>query len=434
MAALRAGLLREIVTMSVQTLRTSKMRSALTVLGVVIGITSIVGMTSLIRGFDESLRQSLSAAGPNTIYVQKMGAVSWGSGKSFQEVIKRPNLTIEDARAIARNSPSVGLIDVWLGVMGGSSRTRIYYGHERTTQLVVFGATENFAAVSFTPLVYGRFFAPVEVDHRRQVVVLGQTPYQSLFPNTDPIGKKVRIAGNEFTVVGVVAERPTPGGFNTGADDFAVIPYTAHEKIFGKVPTGKGSTGNFNSAMRSGMIAIIPKAEASREQAMIEVEQIMRIRHNLKLDDPNDFDLVTSDAILKIWDRVSQATVLALVVISSIALMVGGIGVMAIMMISVTERTREIGVRKALGARRREILWQFLIEAVFLTSAGGLLGIFFGSSIGLLVHWLSGFPVSLPWWSFAIGIGFSATIGIFFGLFPAIKASRLDPIEALRYE
>ena len=160
----------------------------------------------------------------------------------------------------------------------------------------------------------------------------------------------------------------------------------------------------------------------------------MRIRHNLKLDQPNDFDLATQDAVLKVWDQISQATFLALVVISSIALMVGGIGVMAIMMISVTERTREIGVRKALGARRREILWQFLVEAAFLTSAGGLLGIVFGSSIGLIVHWSSGFPVSLPWWSFAIGIGFSASVGIFFGLFPAFKASRLDPIEALRYE
>ena len=282
----------------------------------------------------------------------------------------------------------------------------------------------------------GRFFVPGEVDHRRQVVVLGQTPYQSLFPNTDPIGKTVRIGSNEFTVIGVVDKRPTPGGFNTGADDFAVIPYTTHEKFYGKVPTGKGGSGQgaIQNAFRTAMIAIMPRDDATREQAMSEVETTMRIRHNLKLDEPNDFDLATQDAILKVWDQISQATVLALVVISSIALMVGGIGVMAIMMISVTERTREIGVRKALGARRREILWQFLIEAAFLTSAGGVLGILFGSSIGLVVHWVSGFPVSLPWWSFALGIGFSASIGIFFGLFPAFKASRLDPIEALRYE
>ena len=181
------------------------------------------------------------------------------------------------------------------------------------------------------------------------------------------------------------------------------------------------------------MIAVVPRV-GMRDAAMQEVEGLMRARHRLKLDEPNDFDLATQDAVLKVWEQISQATFLALVVISSIALMVGGIGVMAIMMISVTERTREIGVRKALGARRREILWQFLIEAAFLTSMGGVLGILVGSGIGLGVNMALDFPVSLPWWSFAIGIGFSASVGIFFGLFPAIKASRLDPIEALRYE
>ena len=182
------------------------------------------------------------------------------------------------------------------------------------------------------------------------------------------------------------------------------------------------------------MIGAVPLDGVPREQAMREVEGVMRIRHNLRLDQPDDFDLVTQDAVLKVWDQISQGTFLALVVISSIALMVGGIGVMSIMTISVTERTREIGVRKALGARRVEILWQFLLEAVFLTSAGGLFGILVGSAIGVTVHLATNFPVSLPWWSFAIGIGFSATIGVFFGMVPAIRASRLDPIEALRYE
>jgi putative ABC transport system permease protein len=167
---------------------------------------------------------------------------------------------------------------------------------------------------------------------------------------------------------------------------------------------------------------------------MREVEEIMRIRHGLTLDKPNDFDLVTQDAILRVWDQISQAVLLSLVVISSIALMVGGIGVMAIMTISVTERTREIGVRMAIGARRREILAQFLIEAAVLTSVGGVIGILLGSGIGLLVNVISGFPISLPWWSFALGLGFSASVGIFFGLFPAWRAARLDPIEALRYE
>ena len=437
MAKMRTALLGEIVTMAFDSLRTSKMRSALTVLGVVIGITSIVGMTSLIRGFDESLRDLFRELGPNTIIVQKFGLISASSGKTFLEIARRPNLSIEDARAIARECPAVAIIDVWLGGGPGVPPQRLFYGSERTKPIGILGATENFAAVNFVKLEMGRFFLPTEVDHRRQVVVLGQTPYQSLFPNIDPLGKKVRIGINEFTVIGVLGKRPSPGGFNIGVDDFAVIPYSVHEKFYGKVIKGSArvSAGNITPAMfRSAMIAIVPRDDAGRDQAMAEVEALMRARHNLRLDQPNDFDLATQDAALKIWDQFSQATFLALVVISSIALMVGGIGVMAIMMISVTERTREIGVRKALGARRREILWQFLIEAAFLTSTGGLIGILFGSAIGLIVHWASGFPVSLPWWSFALGIGFSATVGIFFGLFPAIKASRLDPIEALRYE
>jgi putative ABC transport system permease protein len=435
MAKIRTGLLGEIVGMSWDTLRTSKMRSALTVLGVVIGITSIVGMTSLIRGFDNSLRDSIGQLGPNTIIVQKWGALSFASGKSFLEVARRPNLSKEDAMAIERDCPSVGLIDVWLGAFG-NTQSRIYYGHDKTKQVMILGATENWAAVNQAKLEFGRLFLPSEVEHRRQVVVLGNNPWQSLFPNIDPIGKVVRIGSNEFTVIGVLGKRPSPGGFSTGADDFAVVPFTAHEKFYGKVLKGsaKISASSFNPAVfRTAMIAVVPR-EGMREQAMREVEAVMRIRHKLNLDQANDFDIVTQDAVLKVWEQISSATFLALIVISSIALMVGGIGVMAIMMISVTERTREIGVRKALGARRREILWQFLIEAAFLTSAGGVLGIFFGSSIGLIVHWASGFPVSLPWWSFAIGIGFSASVGIFFGLFPAIKASRLDPIEALRYE
>ncbi|MGH9411746.1 MAG: ABC transporter permease [Vicinamibacterales bacterium] len=436
MATIRSGLLKEIVVMSAATLRASKMRSALTVLGIVIGITSIVGMTSLIRGFDESLRDSIRELGANVIFVQKFGALSFASGKSFLELMRRPNLTPEDADAIARECAACATVDVWLGATG-ASRSRMYYGHEHTTQLTIMGVTANFAAVNFAKVELGRLFIPFEVEHRRNVVVLGNTAWVALFPNSDPIGKEVRIGSEQFTVIGALGKRPNAGGLAQGVDDFAIIPYTTHEKIYGNILKGsaKVSLNGFNpGALRTGMIAILPVGDVDRDTAMREVESIMRIRHNLRLDQPDDFDLVTQDAVLQVWDQISSATFLALVVISSIALMVGGIGVMAIMMISVTERTREIGVRKALGARRREILWQFLVEAIFLTSAGGLIGIIFGSSIGLVVHWLSGFPVSLPWWSFAIGIGFSASIGIFFGLFPAFRASRLDPIEALRYE
>ena len=435
MAAMRTGLFSEIFAMAFDTLRTSKMRSALTVLGVVIGITSIVGMTSLIRGFDNSLRESISQLGPDTIMVQKWGALSFASGKSFLEVARRPNLTMEDARAIERECPSVAIVDVWLGAMGGA-RSRVFYGNERTKQVGILGATENWAAVNFAKLELGRLFIGAEVEHRRNVVLLGNGPWLSLFPSIDPIGKKVRISNQEFTVIGTLGKRPSPGGFSTEVDDFAIIPYGTYEKVYGKVLKGsaKISAGSFNPAVfRTGMIAVVPRA-GMRESALREVEAMMRIRHRLKLDEPNDFDLATQDAVLKVWEQISQATFLALVVISSIALMVGGIGVMAIMMISVTERTREIGVRKALGARRQEVLFQFLSEAAVLTSIGGVLGILCGSGIGLGVTLATGFPISLPWWSFAIGLGFSAGVGIFFGMVPAVRASRLDPIEALRHE
>src|SRR5499427_1416029 len=269
-------------------------------------------------------------------------------------------------------------------------------------------------------------------QHRKNVVVLAYGPYQRLFEETgtDPIGKMVRIGSQRFEVVGAFGKRPTPGGFSVNADDFVVIPHTTYQRVYGVRVVRIGNLGSISNVQ----ISVVPRDGISAQAAMDEVQGIMRARHGLKLDQPDDFDLFTQDSILKLYERISQAILFALVVISSIALMVGGIGVMAIMSISVTERTREIGVRKALGARRVEILFQFLMEAAFLTSLGGLLGIALGSGIGWTVHLLSGFPIYLPWWSFAIGLGFSASVGIFFGMWPAFKASRLDPIEALRYE
>src|SRR5919106_1740000 len=216
---MRSGLLSEIVVMAFDTLRTSKMRSALTVLGVVIGITSIVGMTSLIRGFDNSLRDAISQLGPNTIIVQKWGALSFAAGRSFLEVARRPNLTMEDARAIERECPSVALVDVWLGAFG-NVQERVYYGSQKTKRLAILGATENWASVNFAKLEIGRLFIPAEVHGRRNVALLGNGPWQSLFPNIDPIGKTVRIGNHQFTVIGVLGKRPSPGNFATEVDDF----------------------------------------------------------------------------------------------------------------------------------------------------------------------------------------------------------------------
>jgi putative ABC transport system permease protein len=390
-------------------------------------------MTALIRGFDQSVRNMMSAIGPNTIFIQRFGITSFASGAEIRDLLKRPTLTVSDAHAIEDQSETIELVDVQLGGGGpGSQQQRVFYGKLKTKPLIVFGTTENFAQGTRIPMLSGRFFNGTEVQYRKSVAVLGNTAYLLLFAPSgiDPVGKTVRIGSQRFEIVGVFDKRPAAGGFNLGQDDFVVIPYTAYQRIFGLKAVRISRTGTFVPIQ----IAVVPREGITQARAMEDLQRIMRRRHGLKLDQPDDFDLLTQDAFLKLWDRISQATFFALVVISSIALMVGGIGVMAIMSISVTERTREIGVRKALGARRGEILFQFLTEAAFLTSIGGLLGIVLGSGIGWAVHLISGFPISLPWWSFAIGLGFSASVGIFFGMYPAFKASRLDPIEALRYE
>ena len=431
--ALRLALAWEVIAMAYDTVLSNKMRSALTVLGIVIGITSIVGMTALIRGFDESLRDMIRNVGPNTIFIQRFGISSFSSGAEISQLLKRPNLTISDARALEQQAETIQLVDIELGAGPGiPNQQRIFYRNLRTKPLIVIGTTENFAEGTRLKFLSGRYFNGTEVQFRADICVLGRTPYDLLFQTigVDPIGKVVRVGNHRFTVVGVFDKRPTAGGFNLGADDFVVIPYTTYQRYYGL---------NAQRVFRTGVmvplqLAAVPREGVSQADAIADIQRVMRIRHGRRLDEPDDFDITTQDSVLKLWDRVSQATFFALVVISSIALMVGGIGVMAIMSISVTERTREIGVRKALGARRAEILFQFLMEAAFLTSLGGVIGILFGSAIGWTVHWLAGLPISLPWWSFAIGLGFSASVGIFFGMWPAFRASRLDPIEALRYE
>ncbi len=429
---IRFGLLREVVVMAFDTVRTNKMRSGLTVLGVVIGITSIVAMTSLIRGFDQSLRGLIQQLGPNTIIISRFSFTNFVNGDEVATLLKRPNLTIADSRALEEQSALLQTVDIELGGGGpGSVSERVFYRDQKTKPILVFGTTEKFQEGTNIPFVEGRFFNGIEVQYRRNVVVLGNTPYTLLFEGAgvDPIGKKVRVGSEQFEVVGVYGKRAA-GGFGSGADDFVVIPYTTYQRVFGL----RAVRVMRNAVFVPIQISVQPRPGVSVADAMGDVERIMRSRHGLRIDEPNDFNMETQDQFLKLWERISQATFFALVVISSIALMVGGIGVMAIMSISVTERTREIGVRRALGARKREVLFQFLTEATVLTLVGGVLGIALGSAIGVGVHFFTGFPVSLPLWSFALGLGFSAAVGIFFGMYPAVRAARLDPIEALRYE
>src|SRR6187431_1886893 len=260
---MRSSLFGEIVRMSWDTVRGNKLRSFLTVLGIVIGITSIVGMTALIRGFDSSVKDLMRGIGPETIYVAKFSGISMSSGASFQELVKRPNLTPDDAEAIEKNAPSIEVVDLTLGGgPGGGQQARVYYKNQRTKQLGVIGTTEKWPYANALAQERGRFFTSGEVQRRARVVVLGQTPAEALFSNVEPLGKMVRIGLEEYEVVGVMAKRPT-AGLNIGADDFVVVPFTTYAKQNG-VRLNTQGRGEFRSAM----IAAVPRDGASRDQAM----------------------------------------------------------------------------------------------------------------------------------------------------------------------
>jgi putative ABC transport system permease protein len=414
--------------MAQDSLLNNRLRSSLMIVGIVIGVATLVGMTALIRGFDQSLRMLLQEMGPDKIFVMKLSGVSVMEGAGVADLLQRPNLSLGDAIAIANQAPSVRSVDVWLGGSLAPRRERLTYKGRETIPMVVVGVSGGFSEVAFAPLQSGRFFTDSEVRARRNVAVLGNGPASSLFPNEDGGGKRIRIGGEEFVVVGTLEERPNPAGMELHLDDLVVIPYTRYEARYGI------SSTRDEAGLRDLTIVVAPLRPELHAQALLEIEEVMRIRHGLTLDEANDFDLVTQEAAIKIWESLTQVTWVALVVISSIALAVGGIGVMAVMTMAVTERTREIGVRKAIGARKREILWQFLAEAALLTSVGGFLGVLLGTALGLLVHFAFELPVSLPWWSYALGLLISAGVGITFGTMPAVRAAAVNPIDALHHE
>ena len=267
--AVRLALFVDTMMMALGTIRANKLRSFLTVLGVVIGIMSIVGMTAIISGFSDSFQSLIREIGPNTIFVQRFGMASFGAGKDFKELLKRPNITVLDAEALAAQATTLQTVDIWLGAGPGQNVIRrIFYKSQRSKRLGVLGTSDKFAEISFLNIEQGRFYTPYEVQHRRNVVVLGQGPYKALFRNVDPIGKVVRIGSEQFTVVGVVGPRPSPlGGMSTGQDDLAVVPYTTYQKVF-NVEAKRPRKNAFLAATVVGL----PKEGVTREEAIREIE------------------------------------------------------------------------------------------------------------------------------------------------------------------
>jgi putative ABC transport system permease protein len=402
------------VFMSLRSLRAHKLRSGLTLCGIVIGITAVVGMSSLIRGVDEVIVGSIRAMNPHVVYLTKTGIVL--SHEQWMKVARRPDITLDDAEAIEQACPSVARLDVFAEGNGILVR-----GATRTRDLGVMGVGLNYLEVNSMTLRAGRFFTPGEVAAAARVMVLAKEPAEALFGPVDPVGKTVRLGAQEYEIIGVFAPQADLGGFNLGQDNFCVLPHTAHHRDVGR-------------GRQSLTLAMIPREGSAVETMIDEIANFMRVRHRLRADQDDDFELLTQASVLKLWRELSSATFLALLGISSIALFVGGIGVMAVMMVAVTERTREIGIRRAIGAPRRAILAQFLCEAAMLTAIGGAIG----SGLGAAAAWglakAVNLPVATPWDTFALAIGVSTLVGLVFGVVPAWRAARLDPVEALRYE
>ncbi len=296
----RVGLLGEILGMAVDTLRTNKLRSALTVLGVVIGVTSIVGMTSLIRGFGDQFESLIRQMGSDTIYVAKLSISSFASGRDFWDVMRRPDLTEEDAAAIKLGAPSARFVGMQLGGGPGSEGVRLSYRSQGTKSMQMIGVGSNYPETNYLEMAQGRFFNEYEVQRRRNVIVLGAAPAETLFPNTDPVGKKIRAGAEEFTVLGVLSKRPSLLGGNP--DEFAVIPISTYDKIYDP-PRIRGMLSRFL------VISVVPYEGIPRSQLQAEVEQVIRSRHRLKVDQENDFDVLTSDVLMRIFDQFTQARV-----------------------------------------------------------------------------------------------------------------------------
>jgi putative ABC transport system permease protein len=407
--------IRENLLLALDTLRSHKFRAFLTILGVLIGTATVIGVASIFKGLDQQVVEVAEGFGTRTLFIFK-----WDPGIKFnvtrEEWMRKP-LTYDDALAIRDNCPSVESVSAetfrW-----GPAVTSKYKGQEMLDTNFSGPTPEQFQNTN-AELKDGRLFNEIDNLHRRDVAVIGADVVTRFFEGQDPIGKVINVDGHNFEVVGTLEKRKQFLGEN-GNDRTVFIPYFTFKKIY---PDAKD---NFITAQ------VVP---GKLNQAMDEVRSLLRRRRNVKFNEKDNFGIATAESLINQFRDIMGTVVLVTVVISSIGLLVGGIGVMNIMLVSVTERTREIGVRKAIGARRTDITWQFLLEAMTLTAAGGILGILLGYTLSFLIRtFVPQLPSVVPVWSVFTGFLVAVSIGLFFGMWPALKASRLDPIVALRHE
>lgn len=396
-----------------QTVKTNKLRTFLTTLGIVIGVTAVIGMMSIINALEQSVTRSLSAVGGQVFWVQKFPAVQ--TGPLDKKYWNRKNLTIEEAQMIDKLALDVEAVSPEYNIWGIQMK---YRDKETNPNVLLYGGDENWAEVNGRIIREGRLFTKDDIYHKRYVVVLGMDIVDKLFPFTYPIGKEMKFGNAKFEVIGVIEEQGEI--FGSSQDNLAAIPYTTFTKVFGE-------KRNFNIGVKAKSVEQIP-------EAMDQTTAALRIARKVPPGEENDFEIITQDSIMETLKNLTGFVFVAAVIICGISLIVGGIGIMNIMLVSVTERTREIGIRKAVGAKRKHILNQFLIEAIGICLMGGIIGVIFGVAVGMIISSVMDLPLVIPLWSVILGISFSLLIGIIFGVYPAMKAAQLNPIEALRYE
>ena len=412
---MRLSHLAEGVSIAVAAIRSNKLRSLLTILGVVIGVTTVMAIASMVQGIRTQIFNAIEVAGPTAFYVVRFfSQTPLNPDRLPYEVRIRPVVETSDAEAM-RRIPEIAYASMWVQLF-----QRVEYQGVRTQTVTVFGADDGFMNIQGGTLLRGRFFSRAELAGE-PVVVLENDVAERLFGQVDPIGHVARIGGKSLRVIGVW-EKPGNIFEPPGQETAGVMPFEFARQNY--------RYDNTNALF----IAAKPRLGVTVDDAKDLVISALRRARNLRPGMPDTFDLITQDQILAVVSNFTSYFFIAMVALSSVALLVGGIGVMAIMMVSVTDRTREIGLRKALGATRREILWQFLVEAATLTSIGGAIGILMGLGAGELLKLALRMNSEVPLWSAALAAGVSIGIGLTFGLYPANRAARMDPVEALRHE
>jgi putative ABC transport system permease protein len=424
MTITKHNLWNENIQMALTTLRENKMRSFLTVLGVVIGITSLLSVVSILVGVYADVNAYLSDYGAETLFIFRFDPGIHTGRLTPDERMRKP-LTLEDAEAIADLCPDVRAVSAQVFprfTEGGPSRgpSTARYLSKEISGIDYNGALPSTEEVFNSHPERGRFFNEAENLHHSDVAVIGPDIAKTLYPDDEPLGKPILVDGVTYQVIGVLEKRKGQLMKDQSADKSVIVPYRTYQKHLPQ------DDENFIGAEPyPGRLA----------QAEDEIRSVLRRRRNVPYDKPDNFGISSAQQIADQFRQITSSVALLISVVSSIGLLVGGVGVMNIMLMSVTQRTREIGVRKAIGARRSDVTWQFLTEAIVLTGSGGIIGVLLGGGISLLINLtVPTLPSSIPLWSIILAVAVSMSVGLFFGMYPAIKAAKLDPVDALRYE